>query len=88
MNKKQILSQLWNGIQNDYSIRHFTLGWKDVIDSIESKIKNIQEDVELQFERSYIIEAINISKGPLLRNLEAFARELEMNLETYAEKSI
>lgn len=75
------IKRLYNGILNDHSIQRYSLGWIDVIDSIEKRYKNIQRTNE-SFENSLISDALKVTKGKLNKQIETFARELSINIET------
>lgn len=81
------LIDLHNGIMNDYSIRRYTLGWESIVASLKRRYKRIPEDTDIQFEQKLIHNAAAVAKGQLKRDIEAFGRELNINLETLREKS-
>lgn len=79
------LKKLYNGIKNDYSIQRYSLGWKTIIDKLEKRFKTI-EKTEQSFENKLVEDAIRDTKGTLRNDLEAFARELSINIETLRSK--
>ena len=80
------LKSLYNGIMNDYSIRRYSMGWQDVVTKLEKRYKNIPKTDE-QFEEKLLFNALNIAKGSLRKDIECFARELSISMETMREKS-
>lgn len=80
------LHSLYNGIMNDYSIRKYSLGWRDIIAKLESRYKTIPKTDE-QFENKMLISAALVTKGALRKDIEGFARELSISMETLREKS-
>ena len=82
------LKALYNGIMNDGSIQRFTMQWEDVIKLIKKKYKTIPKDSEIQFQNSLITDALEaITDEKMKKSLKTFARELQMNIDTYNEKS-
>ena len=81
----EILKKLYNGIQNDYSIQRFSLGWKTIIERLDKRFKTIEKTDQL-FENVLLTDAIRVAKGGLRSELEAFARELSINIETLRSK--
>lgn len=84
-NIPQEIIELYNGIKNDYSINKYTLNSKDVIKEIENKYKDIPES-DNQFSKTIVKNALSIVSGKLQKNIEAFARELDINIETLRNK--
>lgn len=80
------LKALHNGIMNDYSIRRYTLGWETVVAAIKRRYKTIPENPDIQFETRLLIEAAEVASGRLKSDIEAFGRELNLNLQTLREK--
>ena len=80
------LKSLYNGIMNDYSIRKYSLGWETIITKLEKRYKNIPKTDE-QFENKLLFNALSVSKGSLRKDIECFARELTITMETLREKS-
>jgi hypothetical protein len=80
------LKSLYNGIMNDHSIRRYSIGWEEIAIKIEKRYKNIPKTDE-QFEDRLLLEASQVAKGSLLKDIECFARELSINVETLREKS-
>ena len=79
------LKSLYNAILNDASIQRYSLGWKTITDAIKKRYKTIELTDE-QFSDRRVKEAITVSKGNLKSAIEAFARELSINIETLAQK--
>lgn len=79
------LKDLYNGIMNDYSVRRYTGGWQDIVTKLEKRYKSIPTS-DVQFEKRLVIDAMNVAKGQLLKDLECFARELDINVQTLNEK--
>ena len=82
------LIDLHNGIMNDYSIRRYTLGWENVVESIKRRHKTIPKDDDIQFEFRLIHKAAEVAKGTLKKDIEAFGRELDISLQTLREKPL
>lgn len=96
------LEKLKNGIDNDSSIKRYTGGAHDVNDQIDIFFKNLKhtfnKDKSVSFQKSLIINSITSLKKPgfygkykqiikdLIYNIESFARELDMNVETFSKK--
>lgn len=80
------LKSLYNGIMNDYSIRRYSMGWQDIVLKLEKRYKNIPKTDE-QFENELLFNALNVAKGSLRKDIECFARELSISMETLREKS-
>jgi len=80
--------KLYNGILNDGSIQRYSIGWKDVISAIEQKYKDLPKDKNVQFSNDLIKNALDNSRLPkyLVDILNAFAKELDINLETLRNK--
>lgn len=76
------LKSLYNGIMNDASIQRNTLGWREVIETLEKRYKYIEKTDE-QFTNQMIYDALDVAKGTLYNIIERFAAEVQMNLETY-----
>lgn len=85
-NTSKVLTSLYNGINNDHSIQRYTLGWKDIVKSIEKRYKTIPKTEE-QFQDKLVVNAIGVTKGGLKSSIECFARELSLNLETLRQKN-
>lgn len=81
------LIDLHNGIMNDYSIRRYSLGWETIVASLKRRYKTIPEDSDIQFENRLVVEAALVAKGRLKKDIEAFGRELNINVQTLREKS-
>jgi hypothetical protein len=75
------LKSLYNGIRNDYSIQHYSLGWQNIVTQLERRYKHIPETNE-QFENKLVINALRVTKGSLLRDIRCFSQELGINLAT------
>lgn len=84
-NIPQEIIELYNGIKNDYSINKYTLNSKDVIKEIENKYKDIPQS-DNQFSKTIVKNALSIVSGKLQKDIEAFARELDINIETLRNK--
>lgn len=83
---KRRLVNLYNAIQNDYSIQRYSLGWKDVQELISKRYKNIPKS-DVQFSDGVVTDAIEVLKqGKLLETIQAFGRELSINVQTLHEK--
>lgn len=80
------LKSLYNGIMNDYSIRRYSMGWQDIVTKLEKRYKKIPKTDE-QFEDKLLFDALVIAKGSLRKDIECFARELSISMETLKEKS-
>ncbi len=80
------LKSLYNGIMNDYSIRRYTMGWQDIVTKLEKRYKHIPKTDEY-FETKMLINALLVSKGTLRKDIECFARELSINMESLRDKS-
>jgi len=78
------LKRLYNAIKQDYSIQRYSLGWSDVITALDKRYKKPIPVTKESFENFLLLEAI--SKGSLKETLEAFARELNISLQTLREK--
>ena len=83
---KITLAKLYNAIKNDASIQHMSLGWSTIIDSIERLHRTTIIRTDEQFTKQLLLDAIVVSKGILKHQLEAFARELDINIETLRNK--
>lgn len=79
------LKSLYNGIMNDYSIQRYSLGWESIVGKLEKRYKNIPKTDE-QFENDLLCDALMVAKGSLRKDIEIFARELSINIETLREK--
>lgn len=79
------LKSLYNGIKNDYSIQRYSLVWKDIVTKLERRYKHIPESNE-QFENKLVINALQVSKGSLHRDIKCFSRELDINVESLRDK--
>lgn len=79
------LKNLYNGIMNDYSVRRYTGGWQDIVAKLEKRYKSIPTS-DIQFETKLVVEAMNVAKGQLLKDIQCFARELDINIQTLNEK--
>ena len=79
------LKSLYNGIMNDASLQRYSLGWKDITDKLQSRYKNIPKTDE-QFEDKLIVNALTVAKKSLHKDIECFARELAINLDTLRNK--
>jgi len=79
------LQNLYNGIMNDYSVRRYTGGWQDIVSKLEKRYKSIPAS-DIQFEKQLVVDAIKVAKGQLLKDLQCFARELDINVVTLREK--
>ena len=79
------LKSLYNGIMNDYSIRRYSMGWQDIITKLEKRYKNIPKTDE-QFKNELLFNALTVAKGSLRKDIECFARELSISVETLREK--
>lgn len=87
--KDEALIALYNGIMNDYSIRRYSLNWKEIVEFIESKYKkSIKErDYTIQFENQLLINTHKlVTDERLSRAIEAHLKELRVNIETLNEK--
>jgi len=80
------LKSLYNGIMNDYSIRRYSSGWQDIVTKLEKRYNSIPKTDE-QFEHEMLIKALFVAKGSLRKDIECFAKELSINMETLREKS-
>jgi len=80
-----ILKKLYNSIMNDGSIQHYTMGWKDVTNAIKKKYNSIPKD-DTQFGNSLVVKAVSASSEPLKSIILSFARELDINTQTLADK--
>ena len=80
-----VLKQLYNAITNDYSIQRYSLGYVDVLESIERRYKTIERTND-EFTDELLLKAIVLSKGNLRKTLVAFSRELSISLDTLREK--
>jgi hypothetical protein len=84
------VKKLYNGILNDYSIQRYSLGWVDIIETIEKRYKNPIKKTDESFENSLLTEALKVTKGKLNKQIQMFARELQINVDTlhsnYKEK--
>ena len=79
------LKELYNGIMNDYSIRKYTTGWKEITSKIEKRFPKIKPS-DIQFENHLITNALLVAEGSLLKAIETFAKEMSINLETLRSK--
>ena len=79
------LKSLYNGIKNDYSIQRYSLVWKDIVTKLEKRYKHIPKTNE-QFENNLVINALQVSKGSLYRDIKCFSRELDINVESLRDK--
>lgn len=79
------LKSLYNGIMNDYSIRRYSLGWQNIIQKLERRYKSIHNTDE-QFENELLFNALKVAKGSLRNDIECFAKELSINMETLRQK--
>ena len=70
---------------NDYSIRRYSLGWKEVTEKIKKRYKDIPKTDE-EFESELLVNALKVTKGSLRNDIECFAKELKINTETLANK--
>lgn len=85
---KTALEKLYNGIKNDYSIQKYSLGWSDVTEAIEKELKGkITKDEKQSFENYLVADAVKVATGKVKELIEAFARELSINMETLRDKS-
>lgn len=84
---KEQLSKIYNGIWNDFSIRRNTMGWKDVVESIERKYKSVEVDPDVQFTNQLLFDAISVAPPKIKSQLEIFAKELQINLQTIRSKT-
>ena len=79
------LKSLYNGIMNDYSIRHCSLGWQDIVLKLEKRYKKIEKTDE-QFKNELLINALYFTNGSLRKDIKCFAKELSINTEALIEK--
>lgn len=82
----EALKILYNGIMNDFSIRRYSIGWKQIIDKLEKRYKVIPKTNQ-QFENKLLINALNVANGSLKKDIEMFMRELSINIETLRLKN-
>lgn len=75
------LEKLYNAINQDYSIKKYTLGWEDVLNLLKNKLKDIPNE-NVQFSNEILLDCINNTKGKLNKELKMFAKELKINLES------
>jgi hypothetical protein len=75
------LKDLYNGIMNDYSIRRYSMGWQNIVTKLEKRYKNIPK-TDKQFENELLFNALSVVKGSLRKDIECFAKELSINMET------
>lgn len=80
------LIRLYNAIKQDHSIRRYTLIWTDIIEAIDRRYKNGVPVISESFENSLLLEAISTSNGSMKEKLQAFARELNIGLQTLSDK--
>lgn len=79
------LKDLYNGIMNDHSIQRYSTGWQDIVLKLEKRYKGIPR-TDIQFDNSLLHAAAKVAKGNLLRDIESFSRELQINIETLNDK--
>ncbi len=79
--------KLYNGIKNDHSIQRYSMGWKDVIRALDKKFKAIAKTDD-QFTNEILMDAIRAAASDmmLVKTLETFAKELDINMETLRKK--
>ena len=84
-NNYDLLIKLYNGIQNDYSIQRYSLGWEAVLKEIKKVVKNIPETDD-EFYDEILLNSIKITSGNLNTVLKQFAKELSINKDTMNSK--
>lgn len=79
---------------NDHSIQRYSLGWEDVTSAISKMFKKKIEKSDVDFSDNLLsnaIEAVESTEGyekddKILSLMKAFARELNINMETMRDK--
>ncbi len=79
------LKSLYNAIMNDHSIMRYSMGWQVIVEKLERRYKTIPKTDE-QFEDEVLFNALLVVKGSLRKDIECFARELTLNMESLREK--
>lgn len=82
--------KLYNGIENDASIRRYSMQWQDVQKQIKTRRRTIRPDDSVQFGDTLVKNALELAqqKGhkKLAETIERFARELSINIQTLRDK--
>ena len=77
----EALLKLYNGIQNDASIKRYSMGWGVILSKIERRYKTIPQTDE-QFTDQLVLDAMKVTKGHLHNDIKTFAKELNILKET------
>jgi hypothetical protein len=82
----KVIKSLYNGIMNDYSIQKYSLGWSDIVKRIKKRYRKPIQRTDETFDNKTLQSAIKVATGNFKKQLEAFARELSINIETFHDK--